>query len=72
MTDKLSPGSKGWHKRQRIHRHNSFTGHVKMMQVQLRSIIDADSTSDRAKQVAERMWLLSRALGDAIKERIDP
>lgn len=73
MTDKHKHGTAGWDKRQRVHRHNGFTGSAKMMQAQLNAIIRADSTSERTKYLA-RIILEDylELLLESLKERIDP
>ena len=58
--------------RRRIWRHNSFLGHAKMMEANLRNIAEADSTSSEAKRIARLMLLQVALLAPALKERIDP
>lgn len=61
----------GWIKRQRVWRHNSFVGHTFMMRQQLRSIIDAESTTAHTKQLARSMLGLVTSLQNSLQERID-
>lgn len=70
--DYLKPMTPQWHARQRNHRHNGYTGHARMMQMQARAIIDSDTTSLRAKQAAAIIYSTAIDLASALKERIDP
>lgn len=71
MADRLKPMTKAWHDRQRRHRHNGFSGSVKMMQMQLQGIIESDSTSAATKYIAGQMLKTSYLLAEGLKTRID-
>lgn len=72
MTDKHKHGTAGWDKRQRVHRHNGFSGSARMMEVQLWAIIEANSTSRETKTIANNILKLIPELKLALKTRIDP
>lgn len=63
--------TKGWYKRQRVHQHNGFTGHARMMETQLNTIIDSDTTNQTTKDIARRMLKDVELLKQALKTRID-
>ena len=69
--DKLKPGTKSWHERQRRHRHNGYLGHVTMLQANMRAIIASDTTTLSAKTYARQILAQSEYLKSALKERID-
>lgn len=69
--DPLKPRTEGWLKRQRVHRHNSFNGHVRMIEMNLINMIGADSVSLEAKRVIHAMLGYTDQLKDLIKTRID-
>lgn len=71
MADKLKPNTKEWNQRQARHRHNGFFGSVAMTKAQMRSIIDASTTTPQAKRVASDILCLAGELGLALKTRID-
>ncbi len=71
MMDRLKPATKSWHKRQRIHRHNGYSGHARMMEMQLQAMLNSDSTSEYAKYVANCMLRYIPELKAALKIRID-
>lgn len=71
MMDKLKPGTKAWNDRQRRHRHNGFMGSTRMMQMQLQTILKADSVSEGTKYFAVKMLVLSVDLAEGLKTRID-
>lgn len=62
---------KGLPKRKWVWRHNSFVGHSVMMRQQLRSIIEAESTTAHTKQLARTMLGLVTSLQNSLQERID-
>lgn len=71
MVDKLKPFSKEWYARQRRHTHNSFSGHIGMLRANMRSIIQADTTTPLAKAYANQILHQADKLADALKVRID-
>lgn len=72
MTDRLKVGTKAWHQRQRVWRHNAFSGSARMMQMQLQSILDSDSTTSETKFIAGQMLTKAEDLAKSLKTRIDP
>lgn len=68
----MKPLTQAWLKRQRVHRHNSFVGHARMMQAQCQAIIEATSTTDEAKDDARLIYAHAADLAHALKKRIDP
>lgn len=71
MTDKLAPGTKAWDARQRVWRHNAFTGHARMMEANLNSIIVSPSTTEGTKYIAREMLKKIPDLLSGLKTRID-
>lgn len=65
-------GTPGWRKRMHVHRHNGFTGSVRMMEAMLRNIQQAPSTTGEAKKLAQILEGHIPALLSALKTRIDP
>jgi hypothetical protein len=61
-----------WYQKQRIWRHNSFRGHCAMGRQQMNGIINSDSATDRAKQLASDIQYQMGLLADALKTRVDP
>jgi len=61
-------------RRRRIHvwKHNSFFGHVRMMQSNLESIINSRSTCTDTKQIAKEMIDSTQMLLGTLRTRIDP
>lgn len=58
--------------RKRIWRHNSFLGYAVRMRKTAQEIIDSDSASPQAKQLAHHIRANAEDLQRALKERIDP
>jgi len=57
----------------RIHAHNGLLGHVSMARSGMRAIIDRDSTSNRAKELAQEVFgLLCELDRDIRANRVDP
>jgi hypothetical protein len=61
-----------WIARMRRHRHNGYSGHARMMEMQLRAIIESDSTSAYTKDIARTMLNDIPELKASLKTRIDP
>jgi len=61
-----------WQQKQRIWRHNAFSGHAAMMRSQARAIHSSDSANETAKRIAMEIHRLAEELSLALKERIDP
>lgn len=57
--------------RQKIWRHNSFLGHARMMEMNLRNIIDADTTTDQTKFTARKILADVEHLKLSLKTRRD-
>lgn len=72
MTDKLKGGTKAWHQRQRVWRHNAFSGSARMMEMQLLSIVNSDSVSSGTKHIANKILVIIPLLKEGLKTRIDP
>lgn len=70
-TDTLKPMTKEWFARQRRHRHNSYSGHARMMQMQTQAIMPSDTCTDEAKIIACNINNLASLLSLALKQRID-
>jgi hypothetical protein len=70
--NKVTAGSRAFNQRQRVWRHNAFSGHTAMMRSQLTDIAASDSTTAEAKRVARLMLLQLDLLAPALKTRIDP
>lgn len=62
----------GWQQKQRVWRHNAFSGHAAMMRAQARNIGESDSTTQAAKNLAQQIGVLAEQLAVALKTRIDP
>lgn len=71
MTDRLKPMSKAWHQRQRVWRHNAFSGSARMMQMQLQAMIESDSTTDQTKFTARKILADVEHLKLSLKIRRD-
>lgn len=52
-------------------KHYSFFGYCRMMEMQLRAIIDARSTTTEATQQAQRILLEVEQLRNLLQKRID-
>lgn len=72
MADTLKSGTKAWNQRQRVWRHNAFSGHARMMQMQLQAMANSDSTSWTVKNIARGMLKDVELLKKHLKTRIDP
>lgn len=71
MPDRLKPMTKVWHDRQRRHRHNSFTGFVRMMQMQCNTMLNANSVTPEARKLIAIIANTASALDIEIRKRID-
>lgn len=60
---------KDWFQRMERWRHNSFLGSARMMQMQSLAIINADTTTDETRQIAQQINTLSAKLYDTLKVR---
>lgn len=69
--DPLKPGSEAWHKRQARHRHNGFTGTVQLCKGGMNAMIDASTTTEKAKILAGGVLTLLRELAEELKKRVD-
>lgn len=58
-------------KSRRCHRHNSYRGHARMMQMQAIHIANSDSTTQETKELADKIYDLAVALGESLKKRVD-
>jgi hypothetical protein len=56
----------------RRHRHNGYSGHARMMEMQLRAILESDSTTIETKSIAKTMLYYVPDLKASLKTRIDP
>lgn len=56
----------------RAHFHNSLRGHAKSIQTHLRVMLETDSVSAEAKQIAATMLQMSEALCLKLEKRIVP
>ena len=57
--------------RMEIHRHNGFLGHAKMMQMQLKSIIAAKTTTLATKELAQKMYNDTHQLQAELRDRAE-
>lgn len=62
----------GFDARQRVWRHNAFSGHAAMMKSQLNAIAASDTATPEAKHIANQMLKWVPDLAKALKTRIDP
>lgn len=69
--DYLKPGSKEFYVRQSRWKHNSFTGHARMMQMQCQAILNSTTATDEAKAIAVRIENDAEMLGEALRTRRD-
>lgn len=70
MADNLKAGSKASFLRGEIWRHNSFHGHVVMMIANCNSILDAKTTTQESKRLAQQIQILAAELKISLKERV--
>ena len=68
---KKGESPEGRERRLRAFRHNALFGHVRMMQMQLLNIMQADTTTQEAKHLAQEMHAKSYLLLASLKTRID-
>lgn len=68
---KTGESPEGRERRLRAFRHNAMSGHVRMMQMQLLSMAQSDTTTVEAKMLANEMTLMTSALLAALKTRVD-
>ena len=69
---KKGESPEGRERRLRAFKHNSFVGHVRMMQMQLLSMYQSDTTTQEAKDLAQEMHAKSYLLLASLKTRVDP
>ena len=60
---------KAWEKRQKIWRHNSFLGHCRMAQMNMRTMAEAMTATDEAKKIAMRIYVELEKLSEELKTR---
>ena len=70
MANKLKAGSKASFARNEVWKHNSFYGHTAMMKMNCNSIIEAKTTTEESKQLAQQIHILATKLGISLKERV--
>ena len=68
---KKGESPEGRERRLRAFKHNSFVGHVRMMQMQLLSMYQSDTTTQEAKDLAQEMYAKSYLLLASLKTRVD-
>ena len=68
---KKGESPEGRERRLRAFKHNSFMGHVRMMQMQLLSMYQSDTTTQEAKDLAQEMHTKSYLLLASLKTRVD-
>ena len=68
---KKGESPEGRERRLRAFRHNALTGHVRMMQMQLLNMMQADTTTQEAKDLAQEMHAKSYLLLASLKTRVD-
>lgn len=69
---KKGESPEGRERRLRAFKHNSFVGHVRMMQMQLLHMYQSDTTTQEAKDLTQEMYAKSYLLLASLKTRIDP
>ena len=69
---KKGESPEGRERRLRAFKHNSYVGHVRMMQTQLLAMYQSDTTTQEAKHLAQEMHAKSYLLLASLKTRIDP
>lgn len=69
---KKGESPEGRERRLRAFRHNSFVVHVRMMQMQLLSMYQSDTTTQEAKDLAQEMHAKSYLLLASLKTSVDP
>lgn len=67
--DTLRPNTQAFKDRQSRWLHNSFFGHVGMARQNMRSIVNAETTTREARDLAVEICQLLTELGFALKER---
>ena len=68
---KKGESPEGRERRLRAFKHNSFVGHVRMIQMQLLTMYESDTTTQEAKQLAQEMHAMSYLLLASLKTRVD-
>lgn len=69
---KKGESPEGRERRLRAFRHNSFMGHVRMMQQQANAIACPDTTTEETKQIADQIYDLADKLSRSLTKRVDP
>ena len=69
---KKGESPEGRERRLRAFRHNSFMGHVRMMQMQAQNIATSDTTTEETKQIADQIYDLADKLSGSLAKRVDP
>lgn len=70
--DLLKPGTKAFEVRQQRHRHNSFFGYARMIQMQANTIQRSASVTLEAARLASDIEHKAILLAQALKTRVDP
>lgn len=70
-TSVFSVSSDGQLKRRRVWKHNSFLGHARMAEANMRAIRASGTASDLAKNIACRIECELELLLDALKTRVE-
>ena len=68
---KKGESPEGRERRLRAFKHNSFVGHVRMMQTQLLTMYQSDTTTQEAKHLVQEMHAKSYLLLASLKTRVD-
>ena len=68
---KKGESPEGRERRLRAFKHNSFVGHVRMMQTQLLTMYQSDTTTQEAKHLVQEMHAKSCLLLASLKTRVD-
>lgn len=68
----MTSPSPGWHRKQRVWRHNSYMGHATLTSKNMQAIIDSDTTTLEAKALARQIQSLAGQLYVALSVRKDP
>jgi len=61
----------GTRRRLRAFKHNSYFGWLRMMRGHLNTMIDAETTNERTKEICKEILKLSNELFNTLKQRVD-